>query len=124
MSYTFPTKTTTTALAVLAGLATNDDAAAAAATKLAEGRLPIFVGSGAHRTGALMGTAKTQELCNQPAMAVNAEDYLHLTGFAAGPEHVVISARRGRDRRARAAGRRLRLATRSGRPRGCRPRYG
>lgn len=29
-------------------------------------------------------------MCNEPAIAVNAEDYLHLTGFAVGADHAVI----------------------------------
>lgn len=123
-SYSFPTKTTTSALAVLAGLAadlglvrdqlaTSEHAAAtreldtsvpeaierrlstnedfiAAAEELAARRQAIFVGSGACRASALVGAAKIQETCHEPAMAVNAEDYLHLTGFVVGREQAVI----------------------------------
>lgn len=75
-------------------LTANDVDVAAASRELAGRRLPIFVGSEAHRATALVGAAKIQELCNEPTMAVNAEDYLHLTGFAVGREQAVIVPRK------------------------------
>jgi len=125
-SYTFPTKTTTAAATVLAGLAAmlgrargrlgaencqgvHDELAetlptaietvlrspaaeqlARVATDLAGCRHLVFVGSGPGRAAALVGAAKLHETACRHALAVNAEEYLHLIGFAVGSDDGVV----------------------------------
>lgn len=125
-SYSFPTRTTTTALVVLVALAADlgtgtgrlpaaeRDAVLlelavtlpervqqrlADATGLPEAaravvaaRHVLVVGSGAARTAAWVGAAKLYETCRRHAVAVNAEEYLHLLGFAVGADDVVVVA--------------------------------
>lgn len=123
LSFSFPTKTTTAALAALVGLAaeigrvsrppglrayhehmhelneTNPSAIAAclnkqgvgdAARLLHQRRQLIFVGSGAARAAALIGAAKVCETCHHLALAINAEEYLHLLGFGVEPRDTVV----------------------------------
>jgi len=126
LSYTFPTKATTAAAAVLTGLAATlghargrlgaeayqaalaelaEDLPAAieavftspamaqlagTAAELASRRNIILVGSGASRAAALVGAAKFHETSHRQALAVNAEEYLHLVGFAVGAADAVI----------------------------------
>lgn len=138
MSYSFPTKTTTTAAALLAGLAATmgrargrlsadahrgalDDLEhalpaaieavlrpatterlAEAAVGLASQEHLIFVGSGAARAAALVGAAKMHETVRRHALAVNAEEFLHLIGFASGvADGVVVIAPTGAAERER-----------------------
>lgn len=125
-SYSFPTRTTTTAAAVLIGLAATlghargvidaerreraiaeltqevpaaieavlgppiADRLADAAADLVGSRHLICVGSGTARAAALVGAAKFHETSRRHAMAVNAEEYLHLVGFAASAEDGVL----------------------------------
>jgi glucosamine 6-phosphate synthetase-like amidotransferase/phosphosugar isomerase protein len=66
------------------------DDVVAAAPLLRDRRQLIFVGSGACRAAALIGAAKICETCRRPALAINAEEYLHLIGFAVDRRDTVI----------------------------------
>ena len=123
LSYTFPTKTTTAALAALLGLAAEMGAVLGridqasyqghmhelgvlvpatieasldqpgfeqAARLLQSRRQLVVVGSGATRAAALVGAAKICETCHLPALAINAEEYLHLIGFVIEPRDTVV----------------------------------
>jgi glucosamine--fructose-6-phosphate aminotransferase (isomerizing) len=125
-AYSFPTRTTTTAAAVLIGLAATlgeargtcapdvgrsvrnelehalpaaiesvlrsptADHLADAAAELMPCRHLICVGSGASRAAALIAAAKLHETVRRHALAVNAEEYLHLIGFAASATDGVL----------------------------------
>lgn len=132
---TFPTKTTTSALATILALAadhglvldrlsvdrhrsylaelreaapnaiqaTLDDQSRMTdvATTVVGSRHLIFVGSGPTRASSLLGAAKVRETSHEHAHACNAEEYLHLVGFAVGADSaVVIIATAPQDNRA------------------------
>ena len=63
---------------------------ARAAADLVNREAMIYVGSGASRAAALVGAAKLHETVRRHALAVNAEDYLHLIGFAVGSADGVL----------------------------------
>lgn len=110
-SYTFPTKTTTSALVVALGLArlagrvrhwpgveavpttaaiveavkaaiaSTEEVAPGLAGHINAARRVVVVGSGLARAAALIGSAKLIETCEIAASANNCEEFLHLYGF-------------------------------------------
>jgi fructoselysine-6-P-deglycase FrlB-like protein len=124
-SFTFPTKTTTTAL--LIGLllaqrvgelrgwkpANRGPSPDAIAASLSDGvrqassdmslfvsglnraRRVLVVGSGLGRTAALIGAAKLIETCQMPTTSCNCEEFLHLQGFGAMAQDAVIAIHDG-----------------------------
>ena len=75
---------------------------AEAADRLASREHLIVVGSGAARAAALVGAAKVHETVRRHATAVNAEEFLHLVGFATGEaDGVVVIAPSGTAERER-----------------------
>jgi glucosamine 6-phosphate synthetase-like amidotransferase/phosphosugar isomerase protein len=135
VSYTFPTKTTTSALAVMFALANDiglvkkfmtaamhkkneeeiinilpngfrdrnkksQQDILLAAKALVPCRHLLYIGSGSYRSTALIGAAKIIETSRRHITACNAEEYLHLVGFAVRTEDgvVVCANNSGNDR--------------------------
>ena len=126
-SFTFPTKTSTSALlvglmlaqhmrtpggleapimvdaesiarAMADALGRGDEIAAAYAPGIAAARRTLVVGSGLGRTAAMLGAAKLVETSHVATTACNCEEFLHLQGFGTTAEDAVVVVHDGNRR--------------------------